>query len=152
MYPDFSWSKITASPSKEPLMPTPTDTLIDLETKFWQSMVDQDTDAALEMLSEPALMVSSHGAMKFDHAGYRKMAEQGTMMLTSFELSDVQVVFPNETTAILTYHVKQDLAQRGKEQTLHQDMNDTSTWIKSGNAWRCVMHTETPIPDKQGRH
>ena len=27
-------------------MPTPSKTLIDLETKFWQSMVDQDTDTA----------------------------------------------------------------------------------------------------------
>ena len=34
-------------------MPSPSKTLIDLETKFWQSMVDQDTDAALELLSEP---------------------------------------------------------------------------------------------------
>jgi Domain of unknown function (DUF4440) len=77
-------------------MPTPSKTLIDLEKKFWQSMVDQDTDAALAMLSEPALMVSSHGAMKFDHAGYRKMAEQGSMVLTSFEFSDTQVVFPTK--------------------------------------------------------
>ena len=50
-----------------------TQTLIDLEKKFWQSMVDQDADTAIDMLSEPALMVSSHGAMKFDHAGYRNM-------------------------------------------------------------------------------
>ena len=60
-------------------MPTPTKTLVDLEKKFWQSMVNQDVDASLEMLHEPALMVSSHGSMKFDHAGYRKMAEQGPM-------------------------------------------------------------------------
>ena len=90
-------------------MPMPNKTLIDLETKFWQSMVNQDTDAALEMLSEPALMVSSHGAFKFDHAGYRKMAEQGSMIVTSFELSDMEVVFPNDTTAILTYRVKQGI-------------------------------------------
>ena len=57
-------------------MPTSSQTLIDLETKFWQSMIDQDTDTAVAMLSEPALMVSSHGAMTFDHAGYRKMAER----------------------------------------------------------------------------
>jgi hypothetical protein len=75
-------------------MPTPSKTLIDLETKFWQSMVDQDTDTALEMLTEPALMVSSARAMKFDHAGYRKMAEQGSMVLTSFELSDMEVFSP----------------------------------------------------------
>ena len=26
----------------------------------------------------------------------------------------------------------------------HEEMNDTSTWVKDGNAWKCVMHTETP--------
>ena len=51
------------------IMQTSSKTLIDLETKFWQSMVDQDTDTAISLLDEPALMVSSHGAMKFDHAG-----------------------------------------------------------------------------------
>ena len=51
-------------------MTTATNTLIDLETKFWQSMVDQDTDAALQLLHDPSQMASSHGAMKFDHAGY----------------------------------------------------------------------------------
>ena len=88
--------------------------LIDLETRFWQSMVDQDPDTAISLLDEPALMVSAHGAMKFDHAGYRKMAEQGTMVLTSFKFSDVEVVFPNDTTAILSYRVKQGMANRGK--------------------------------------
>ena len=63
-------------------MRTSNETLIDLENKFWQSMVDQDSDTAVSLLNEPALMVSSHGAMKFDHAGYRKMADQGSMVLT----------------------------------------------------------------------
>ena len=113
-------------------MATPNKTLVDLETKFWQSMVDEDTDAALAMLTEPALMVSAHGAMKFDHEGYRKMARQGSMVVTSFEFSDMEVVFPNETTAVLTYRVKQGIAKRGNGKTAVQEMNDTSTWIKAG--------------------
>jgi hypothetical protein len=125
-------------------MPTQTNTLAELERKFWQSMVDQDTDAALGLLAEPALMVSSHGSMKFDHAGYRKMAEQGASVLTSFELSDVDVVFPNETTAIVTYHVKQGMAPRGKSENKVEEMNDTSTWVQVDGGWKCVMHTETP--------
>ena len=68
-------------------MTTATETLIELETKFWQSMVDQDTDAALQLLHNPALMASAHGAMKFDHVGYRKMAEQGSMVVTAFALA-----------------------------------------------------------------
>ena len=126
-------------------MRTSSKTLIDLETRFWQSIVDQDADTATSMLAEPALMVSSHGAMKFDHDGYRKMAEQGGMVLKSFELSDVEVVFPNDTTAILTYEVKQSMADRGKSSGVTQQMADSSTWIRTDDGWRCVMHTETPV-------
>lgn len=118
--------------------------LVDLETKFWQSMVDQDTDAALKLLDEPALMVSAHGSMKFDHEAYRKMADQGSMVVTSFEFSDMDVVFPSEKTAILTYHVKQGVATRGNGGSSFQEMNDTSTWVQAGKQWKCVMHTETP--------
>jgi Domain of unknown function (DUF4440) len=129
-------------------MQTASKTLIELETRFWQSMVDQDTDAAVSMLSEPAHMVSPHGAMTFDHAGYRRMADQGSMVLTSFELNDVDVFFPNDTTAILTYRVTQNVAPRGKKGKTVQ-MFDTSTWVRSGNdEWRCVMHTETPAEQK----
>ena len=125
-------------------MPTPGKILIELENRFWQSIVDEDTDTAVEMLTEPALMVSTHGAMQFDHAGYRQMAEKGSMVLTSFELSDMNVVFPNDSTAVLTYHVKQKVAERGNGKSKVQEMNDTSTWIKSGDRWQCVIHTETP--------
>ncbi|MES2972585.1 MAG: nuclear transport factor 2 family protein [Pseudomonadota bacterium] len=125
-------------------MPTPNKTLIDLETKFWQSMVDNDSDTAVDMLTEPALMVSPHGAMKFDHATYRKMADQGPVVVKSFELSDMEVVFPNDTTAILTYRVRQGVGPRGKDESAIQEMNDTSTWVQTGSKWQCAIHTETP--------
>jgi len=119
--------------------------LIKLENRFWQSIVDQDTDTALQMLDEPSLMVSSHGAMQFDHAGYRKMAEHGAMTLKSFELSDMNVLFPDEDTAVLTYHVRQAMAQRGQSEEIRQEMADSSVWLRKGGQWRCVMHTETPV-------
>lgn len=126
-------------------MQTASRELMDLENRFWQSMVDEDTDTALSMLDEPALMVSSHGTMQFDHAGYRRMAEQGSMVIKSFELSDMNVVFPTEETAVLTYHVKQALAQRGQTQEVKQEMADSSVWTRKDGSWRCVMHTETPV-------
>ncbi len=126
--------------------------LVELETRFWQSMVDQDADAAVELLSEPAVMVSSHGSMKFDHAGYRKMADEGSMVVTSFEFADMKVLFPNETTAVLTYGVKQGVAPRGKGESVSQEMSDSSTWVRKGGGWKCVMHTETPIADKSAKH
>lgn len=126
-------------------MASPQETIVELENRFWQSMVDNDADTATEMLAEPALMVSEHGAMKFDHAGYREMAENGPRVVTGFELSDMQVVFPNETTAIATYRVKQQVAARGENGAADiQEMNDTSTWVKTNGSWKCAIHTETP--------
>jgi len=83
--------------------------------------------------------------MKFDHAGYRQMAEKGSMVLKSYQLSDMEVVFPVEDTAILTYRVKQAMAPRGKSESITQDMADTSTWVRKGGQWQCVMHTETAV-------
>jgi len=123
-------------------------TIIDLETKFWQSMVDNDTDTALAMLCDTSLMVSSHGAMKFGHEEYRRMAEKGSMVVKSYQLSDLQVVFPNDNTAVLTYHASQTVAPRGKSDgAMTQEMNDTSTWVKDARGWKCVMHTETPASE-----
>lgn len=129
-------------------MPTSSKTLIELEKRFWQAIVDEDADAAIEMLAEPSMMVNAHGAMQFDHQSYRRMAEKGPMVLESFELSDVNVVFPNESTAVLTYHVKQKTAQRGDAKAELHEMNDTSTWVRTGDRWQCVLHTETPASAK----
>jgi hypothetical protein len=129
-------------------MPSAHSELIDLENRFWQSLVDEDTDTALSMLDEPSRMVSSHGAMEFDHAKYREMAEQGPMVVKSFELSDMQVAFPTDTTAVVTYRVKQALAERGKSAEIKQEMADSSVWTKKNGQWLCAMHTETPIQNK----
>ena len=129
-------------------MTTHTKTLIDLETKFWQSMVDQNTDAALQLLHDPSMMATAHGAMKFDHAGYRKMAEQGSMVVTAFALSDVEVMFPNEATAVLTYRVKQTVGARDDGKSTTQNMLDTSTWVHLDKRWQCVLHTESQMETK----
>lgn len=133
-------------------MPSTDSTLIALEKKFWQSMVDEDTDTALGMLAEPSMMVSSHGAMSFDHEQYREMAEKGGMVIKSFELSDMKVMHPNDDTAVVTYRVKQEIAQRGDgAKTIEQEMADSSVWLRKDGEWLCVMHTETEIDDGEAK-
>jgi hypothetical protein len=48
----------------------------------------------------------------------------------------MDVVFPNQKTAILSYHVKQAVATRGNGSSTVQEMNDTSTWIQAGKEWK----------------
>lgn len=125
--------------------------VVELEKRFWQSLVDEDADTAVSMLTEPALMVSPMGVMKFSHDRYRQMAEQGSMTVKDYQLSDMEVVFPSDDCAVLTYKVKQTLAPRGKPGELIQHMADSSTWVRHNGSWLCAMHTETPM-EKSGAH
>ena len=118
-------------------------------------MVDQDTVSALQLLHDPSQMASSHGAMKFDHTGYRKMAEQGAMVVTAFALSDIEVSFASESTAVMTYCVKQSVvAREGRKSGVGtvQDMSDTSTWVYVDKRWQCALHTESQMDAKPAKH
>ncbi len=118
--------------------------IIQLEQRFWKSIADKQTNVALGLLNEPALMVSARGAMKFDHAGYRKMAEaDAAYNLLDFEFSEMKTVFPVEDVAVLAYQVEQKAEMKGKK--TDTKMSASSTWVKKGGSWVCVIHTESPM-------
>ena len=112
-----------------------------LENAFWKSLVDRDADAATAMLAPQALMVSSHGTLRFDPAQYAKMLEDPKHGLLEYTLSDMDVLFPSEDVAIATYKANQTMTMDGKELT--QDVVDSSTWVRMGGTWKCVAHTES---------
>jgi ketosteroid isomerase-like protein len=114
-----------------------------LERAFWQSIVDGDSSAATALLTEPAAMVSGHGAHRFDHAGYEKMAADDRFKLLRFDLSDMDVMFPRDDVAIATYHVHQTVRMEGRE--VRMDAHDSSTWVRVEGAWKCAMHTESLV-------
>jgi hypothetical protein len=112
-----------------------------LERTFWQSMVDGRPELATQMLTEPAVMVSSHGPSKFDHAAYEKMARDDRHRLLDYAISSMDVVFPRDDVAVANYRVRQTLEMEGRE--VETEVFDTSTWVKCGDRWLCVMHTES---------
>lgn len=121
------------------------DTLIELENRFWQSMVEGQTEVALAMLTEPAFLVNPQVAMKFDHAGYRHMADHASMVVIRYELGDMDVTLLGDSTAILSYDVTQVIAEKNQLGETEQRMRDTSTWVNIGGRWLCAMHTESPV-------
>ncbi|HSD15742.1 MAG TPA: nuclear transport factor 2 family protein [Thermomonas sp.] len=117
-----------------------------LEHAFWQSMVDNEPKVATGLLAERALMVSGHGAMAFDHAGYTKMQLDPSHKLLDFKLSDFDVLFPGDDVAIATYTVDQTVEHDGTRTNMQAV--DSSTWLKSAGGWRCVAHTESLQPTR----
>ena len=114
-----------------------------LETEFWQSMVDKDADKAVTMIADECLITGPQGTMRSDPADYKRMTEQGEWELDLFEFSDVQVIFPQEDTAIIAYNVHQTGSMKGQEMDLN--CADSSTWVRDGDDWKCALHTETII-------
>lgn len=119
--------------------------LVKLEQRFWQSLVEQDAEAALSMLEDPALLVTAHGVTRVNHATYQELLEKGNTVLKHYRLGPVDVAFPCDDVAVLTYMVRQTTEPRGKLLPTTQDMADTSMWVRRDGGWRCVMHTETEV-------
>ena len=115
-----------------------------LEREFWKSLVDRDVDTATRLLAPQALMVSSHGTMRFDPAEYAKMLTDPKHGLLEYSLSDMDVLFPNDDVAIATYRAQQTMEMDGRR--MDQDVVDSSTWVRADGGWKCVAHTESEAP------
>lgn len=111
-----------------------------LEHTFWQSMLDNQPQVATNMLTEPALMVSSHGINQFDHATYTQMAQDTRYNIVDYKLSSFKVLFPTDAVGIATYQVDLQMQVDGKPITMKT--NNSTTWVKIGSEWKCAAHTE----------
>ena len=120
-----------------------TDTIVKLEKTFWQSMVDKDADKAMTMIADECLITGPMGTMRSDPADYKRMTEQGEWEVDQFEFSDVQVIFPQEDTAIIAYKVHQTGTM--KDQPMDLNCADSTTWVRDGDDWKCALHTETVL-------
>ncbi len=118
-----------------------TQTIVDLETRFWQSMVDKDAKLAKTMIAEECLISGPSGSMKIDPRKYETMTRDGKWELDSFEFDDVEVIFPSDALAVVAYKVHQKGTLKGKK--MDMTCADSTTWVHRGGDWKCVLHTES---------
>jgi hypothetical protein len=125
--------------------------IIDLEQKFWRTMVDKDTEASVAMLPEKSIVTGAQGAALLSHDDYRGMARQGDSLwkLKSFQLDDVKVIFPAKDVAVIAYTVTEEMEVEGKPLTLKAA--DATTWVRQDNEWLAALHTESVLGDPFGR-
>lgn len=112
-----------------------------LETRFWQSMIDKDAKTAGTMIADISLVSGPMGTMRIDPAKYEKMTKEGQWTLEKFTFSDVDVVFPADDVAIIAYQVHQTGTMKGER--MDMKCADSSTWIRTDGTWKCALHTET---------
>ena len=116
--------------------------IMELETAFWQALVDRDPRKAAAMLTGKAVNVAVYGIHHFSPSDYVTMAEDGPVRLTAFTFSDAQVLFPTPNVAVASYTVRQRFEMDGEPQ--EQTCFDTTTWVHCAGTWRAAAHTETP--------
>ena len=123
--------------------------IIDLETRFWQSMKDKDVDTAKSLIAKEGLVTGPMGTMTMDPDKYAQMTRDGQWTLQNFKMDKVEVVQPNSDSAIIAYEVR----QTGDMKCQPMDLRcaDSSVWVKEGGDWKCALHTETILEDANAR-
>ena len=118
-----------------------TQTIVDLETRFWKVLVDKDTARAAALIADECLITGPSGALRIDPGKYSEMISGGEWTLDTFEFSDVKVIFPGEDTAVVAYKVRQKGELKGEPMDL--ECADSTAWVRDGRAWKCALHTQT---------
>ncbi|MBO9581243.1 MAG: nuclear transport factor 2 family protein [Sphingobium sp.] len=123
--------------------------IIDLENRFWKTMIDKDVETATAMMADKSIVTGAQGAATIDNQAFGKMMREGKWTLESYTFSDVQVEFPAPDVAVIGYKVSERLILDGEPLTM--DAADASTWIKRDGQWQCALHTESVLGDPFGR-
>ncbi|MBO9669478.1 MAG: nuclear transport factor 2 family protein [Sphingobium sp.] len=123
--------------------------IIDLENRFWKTMVDKDVEAATAMMAGRSIVTGAQGAATIDNQSFAQMMREGKWTLESYTFSDVQVEFPAPDVAVIGYKVSERLILDGEPLTM--EAADASTWIKRDGKWQCALHTESVLGDPFGR-
>jgi hypothetical protein len=117
-------------------------TIIDLEKRFWQTIVDKDHEASITMIDTKSIVTGSQGLVQLTHDDYRRMAKQDQKwQLTAFELEDIKVVFPTDDIAIIAYKVIEEMNVDGTAMAFKAA--DATTWVRKDGKWVAVLHTES---------
>jgi hypothetical protein len=123
--------------------------ILALENRFWQSMIDKDTDAGAGLIADRSIVTGAQGVNGVDKKTFKKMMEMGDWTLHSYEFTDVKVEPVTKDVVVIAYKVREDLTVEGKKLTM--EAADASTWVRDGGEWLCALHTESVLGDPYGR-
>ena len=121
--------------------------IIDLETRFWQSMKDKDVETAKSLIAKEGLVTGPMGTMTINPEKYAQMTRDGQWTLENFEMKKVEVVQPTPDSAIIAYEVHQTGDMKG--QPMDMRCADSTVWVRDGGDWKVALHTETILQDSK---
>jgi hypothetical protein len=124
--------------------------LLELERRYWQAMLDKDTEAAMKLTDESCIVAGAQGVAAIDRKTLSGMMTEGNWTLEEFEIGeDAQVRMLSDDVAVVAYTVREELTVDGKPVSL--EAADASTWVRRDGRWVCALHTEALTGDPFGR-
>jgi hypothetical protein len=122
----------------------PSDSAVeDQEKAVWEAYKAKDADKFRSYFTSNYQGVYSDGfeALKDELADLKKSE------VKSYSLSDVKVVRPTKTSALITYKVDLSGTYEGKD--VSGSYNTSSLWVKRGDKWLAILHTQAKAPAKK---
>lgn len=125
--------------------------IFDLEKRYWQAMIDNDTATIMSLTDDPCIVTGAQGIAKFNKKDFLAMMNgPHTYKLQNFEFKKGhQITVLDDDTAVIAYQVKESLNVLGKP--INLDLAESSTWRRRNGEWVCCLHTEAISGDPFGR-
>lgn len=120
------------------------DTIVELETSFWQSLLDQNVTGAVALLADEVVLAGPGGFTKTNPAAYEEALAESESELQRYIIEQIEVIVPSETTAVMAYVVHQTVTINGER--VDWACANTATWVRGGGSWKCVLRTEVELP------
>jgi hypothetical protein len=120
-------------------------TILGLETAFWNAMRDKDGAAAARLCGDTVVATNAQGVLTLSRSEMATMTEAGSWTLNRFSLSDVHVTSPSPDVAVIGYLVQQDVTRNGQETSY--TAAECSTWVYRDDGWLCHAHCESALQE-----
>lgn len=130
---------VAAAPTKE--------VLLDMDKKATEAWIKGDAAYFEGMLSDK--FVSYNNGERYDKAAEIAMIKGVKCDFKSWSLDDAQMAKINDDTYVVAYKNTSDgsCTWEGKTEKMPSPMRAATVWVRNGDKWQGVFHSETPIID-----
>ncbi len=106
------------------------------EKAAWQAFRDKKPDDFKKHVSADLVAVYAEGVMNLQ----AELDAMSKTTMTSFALSDINVVAVDDNTAVVSYKAKVEAKMDGKDRS--GTFNAATVWVMKDGEWRAVFHTD----------
>lgn len=126
-----------------PVVADTKDDIVAAEKNGWKAWAAHDATAYGETLTDDAVVVGASGFVMKGKQAILADLKNDPCEVKSYDLADTQVRQLSADSALLTYHLTQDVTC--KDGKLAPKAFVTAVYLRQGGKWRCANYQETAL-------